>query len=267
MGNSKPFTEGQYHPDSGSGGIGLRNAGINNEVAATLAKNVVAAAVTGGAGPYNLTSTANRALNVYFSQDNGSTYKRISFTGIVGPTPAATTSAQIAALLNANVLFANFFTAVDNAGTLTITRKLPSARFKVYFTGTLAAVLGVDFTTAIAPGSALAGGTNAGLPFEFTVQDQEGNALANVPVYLSCYDDAAGTNILATTGLGLFSKGDLSGAQAQNTAALAMTDQDGKVAGYITDTANEIVYLHARPLNNTSRMAKVLSGQKVLTFT
>ena len=263
MGNSKPFEQGMYIPDADENAE-LRNGGINDESGATLAKNVVAANITASAGTYNLTSTANRALNVFFSQDNGSTYKKITFTGIVGVTPAATTAAEIAALLNANTVFSQFFLAINNAGTLEIQRKLPSSRFKTYFTGTLAAVLGTDFTTAIAPGSAVAAGTNAGLPFEFTMLDQIGNPIVNGDVYL--YNLVSGS-ASATSGIGLISKGQLIGDQAQYNGAQMKTDLDGKIAGYVTDTANEAVVVTARPLHGTSKMAVALQGTKTLTFT
>jgi len=218
-----------------------------------------------GAGTYDMSVTADQLLNTYFSEDNGASYKKVSIDGLVGATPAATTAAELAALLAANAVFDKYIAASDNGGTLRLNARMPSSRFKMYFTGAAAAKLAGVFTTAVAPGSAVGGADQAGGAFEFTVQDQEGNVLSNKKVFLSALD-ASGV-VIATTALGLMSLGQLLDTEAGGNDGVEMlSDADGKVSGYVADTAAEDVYVTARVGSNTAALAVLSQGQKKVTF-
>ncbi len=229
--------------------------------------NTGATAHDAAAGTYNFTAAADRMLNVFFSVDNGASYKKATITGIVGAAPATTSAAEVAALLMANGTFSRSILAANAAGTLRLTAKMPSARFKMYFTGTAAAKLAGVFTTAIAPGSAVTGANVAGKALEFTVTDQRGIVLADFPVFVTGRITTVGGTVSATCNYGLISKGSIiAAAEGGNSAVPMLTDKDGKVAFYVADTAAEVLQTVVVPGHATAPLAVLCQGAGKVTF-
>lgn len=109
-----------------------RNAGRGDEYVVSY----------GGAGPFNLTgsdvdSNVTANLTIVFALNDPRNWTTLTIA-IAGVTPAATTTGEIVALLNANVLFSDFFIAAvkDDQGNgvyrITIRQKKPISQFRFY---------------------------------------------------------------------------------------------------------------------------------------
>lgn len=234
-------------------GAGSKNAGQTNRDAA--------------AETYDL--EGGMTLNVFFSEDNGSTYHKVSvaFVDADFVDPAAATADEVATVLNANETFARYFTASDASGTLRFNGNMPSTRFKFYFTGDAATALGGICASAVAAGSATNSGSTAGVAQEFQVQDQQGNGLGNFPVFVSAHVSSAGGAGATSAWYGLVSKGVIVDAAVGGKEDVAMvTDENGYVAFYVADQNAETLVTVVRPGHATAKLAQALQGAGDVVF-
>lgn len=204
---------------------------LNTEITSGTTQGVAAIATAGNAQTYNCST--NNSLTVYISKDAGSTYFRCGPVTISGATPAATTAAEAAALLNANAMFSKYAVADVNTNALRITTRDLGLNAAFYVGGSANTPLG--FTQVSHATKAVGTGTVATVPVIIT--DTVGNPLAFAPVTLTLYAAADGDTKDATAKVNRLTQGTVVSGLNSNTVSM-VADASGRITVEIADSAS-----------------------------
>lgn len=177
----------------------------------------VAAIDTGGAGTYDFSNPADRALTITL---NGVAVTHAFLPGDFA-TLGAGTAAEVATSLTGNTAFAAEATAADAAGSIEITSKVLGTSSTIISTAGGAATLLTLSTSSVA-------GTGAPSSVQVLAKKTDGTAAPGVTVNLKAFDTITGGALLANVQVQFVTKGSVSSGIFTNDA-VAVTDAAGEL--------------------------------------